>query len=383
MLRRRLASPSRAVERPVFQVSEQDHHDKRTVVWRLSATKDASVTAHLNKIALLIGLVLMVAPWIRHSSRRWYLSQQQDALEEKLLEQKNLASRLKRQMEALTSARDEYKQLEQNNNVLLGELKAHGDHINVNSAVFQNHEEQEELYLDRITDIEDEIQRGSERKLQRQHGGTAPVHVRVTLSQDILVDDRPLGSTFIMETAPLDVMPVSIELFLRLVEEGFYDGMTLLHKNGEGSTLLHSVPMNSVTGQFIKKPLINKTVLTEEKYERELSFAERSDDYPVLKYSVLFSDKGPHFYINMGYGHRSSGQNSAMARESCFARVVEGKEILDAMMNQHAAKLDMFGIENIRIETRAERPTRTGVWSKTVEAARRQKAPVAEQQESL
>lgn len=63
---------------------------------------------------------------------------------------------------------------------------------------------------------------------------------------------------------------------------------------------------------------------------------------------VLFSERGPHFYVNMG---TPSISDEVDEKESCFGKVVQGHEVLDKLMAFDTKSLSMIGIQYVRIVT--------------------------------
>lgn len=65
--------------------------------------------------------------------------------------------------------------------------------------------------------------------------------------------------------------------------------------------------------------------------------------------TAVFSNRGPHFYINMASGNNTEEID---LNESCFGKVVEGQDVLDDVMDAHlkTRSLSMLGIASIRLE---------------------------------
>ena len=111
-----------------------------------------------------------------------------------------------------------------------------------------------------------------------------------------LYDERgnPSGDTekFIIETAPLSLMPHSVHQFLRMVSEKLWDGLAFVHRDIH-SHVMQATPLNVKTGARAIDRFENAGLT-------KLAFSEYSPDYPHLAYTVGFSGRpgGPDFYIN-------------------------------------------------------------------------------------
>lgn len=136
------------------------------------------------------------------------------------------------------------------------------------------------------------------------------------------------------EMAPLDLMPVAVNLFLQQVHHGLWDGCSFVvnavhiiqagpHRhNGQGG-YNHNIP--ELYDQFISKKL------------DVMPFQEYSTDYPHVKYTLGFSGRpsGPDFYINKidnSISHGPGGQEHHDLHEEadpCFAKIVSGVETLE------------------------------------------------------
>jgi cyclophilin family peptidyl-prolyl cis-trans isomerase len=250
---------------------------------------------------------------------------------------KKLVVDITRSTMELDKLKKEHSEVETNNNELLKVLTRAGDSVDVDSAAYKKAEETEEKYFTRIDEIEQAIQAKSKNTVVKKYG-LSPVQVNVTLQADAVTggDQR----WFLVEMAPINVMPHSVDFFLGLVEKKFYNGMTLL-KQTTGSPTLHTAEIDTNTMQFVDR---RRDQLS------RLAFPEHSDDYPVQKYSVAFTGPGPMFYINMD----TRTQTSVELMDTCFGKVVQGESVMESMVlarnaAHHTNKLSMFGIESIQI----------------------------------
>ena len=135
-------------------------------------------------------------------------------------------------------------------------------------------------------------------------------------------------SSFVVEMAPLDVMPHSVDSFLGMVSAGLWDGCSFV--------------MNAV--HVIKAaPLPSQEMTAGDKlsaFEREglnhLAFQEYSEDYPHKQYTLGFSGgDSPSWYVN------TEDNTEIHSGDPCFGTVVEGFDTIRKLGTQ---------------------PTKDGIW---------------------
>jgi hypothetical protein len=328
-----------------------------------------------QRVLLVIGLVCLFAPWMRHSRVQWQVQQLKDELIELQNDQIRLQSRLRTQNDAYTTITNDITKYQNKNQDLLQQLRDHGDHYHdFDAQHYTEHIQLEDAYMKRIESLEKEVQRTSDRQLVARGYGTAfrrsdAIRVEIILNHDV----STFGNKLIMELGPMNFLSHAIELFLMLVEhKHYYDHLMLMHRT-VGSSIISTVPMDSDTLQIVSNNIIrdSHTVISSSNNDKQtpivssrentfmmnqLALLEHTEDYPVQKYSVLFADKGPHFYIQMEDPTKQSNNNQAAnnmkKQETCFGKIVEGQGILDYMV-QHSDKKfrgwSMVGIETIKV----------------------------------
>ena len=137
-------------------------------------------------------------------------------------------------------------------------------------------------------------------------------------------------SKFVVELAPLDLMPHSNEIFLDMVANEAWDN-TVFYHHLQHTHVLAAAPVNF--GTFEPKNHHWKAL-----GYTGLSFPEYSGDWPHEEYTLGFSGKGPNFYINAldnSKNHGPGTQNHhdlASDADPCFAKVVWGKQVIQDMM---------------------------------------------------
>jgi cyclophilin family peptidyl-prolyl cis-trans isomerase len=175
------------------------------------------------------------------------------------------------------------------------------------------------------SDFDQQLQGVSEKAVFSKFG-TGPYRVEVTMAN---------SEFFVLEMISVKEMPHTVHHFLEMVEYGLWDGMTLVH--GMGVHSVHAIPQNS-RGEYAQKQFDNVRL-------GSLPF-EESGGYPDEKYTVSFSKRrGPDFYINL----QDNTEHNEFA--SCFAKVVEGFDVLDRIIDG-AGNLDnmrFFNIEQMRV----------------------------------
>ena len=144
--------------------------------------------------------------------------------------------------------------------------------------------------------------------------GTGPFRVQVTLAAE------PENEVFIIETAPLDIMPHAVYHFMKMVKLKLWNGLSMVSRSNE--PILQATPLNAET-QTWEDARFQKANVT------HMAFTEYSFDYPPAKYTLAFAGRpgGPDFYINM-----EELKDETEEGESCFGKVVEGFDVVDRFM---------------------------------------------------
>lgn len=321
-----------------------------------------------HRALLFIGLLCLFAPWMRHSRVQWEVEKLKGELIELQNDQQRLQSRLRTQNDAYAKITSDITKYQITNNDLLQQLREHGDHYHdFDAEHYKEQSEKEDAYIKRIDILEKEIQRMADRQLVARGYGTAfrrsdAILVEIILKQDVSIH----GNKLVMELGPMNFLSHAIELFLMLVEhKHYYDNLMLMHRS-MGSSIIGTVPMDSDTLQLVSSnvlkdghPVIGSTddknspiVASRENafMMDQLAMLEHTEDFPIQKYSVLFADKGPHFYIQMDDNPKKKKEKQP--QETCFGRIVEGQAILEYMSSHHTKNfrgMYMVGIETVKV----------------------------------
>jgi cyclophilin family peptidyl-prolyl cis-trans isomerase len=140
--------------------------------------------------------------------------------------------------------------------------------------------------------------------------------VKITLASE------PVDEYFIIETAPLEIMPHAVYHFMKMVQAQLWNGLSMVSRSSE--PILQATPLNAATNSWEDKRFEDANVT-------HMAFTEYSFDYPPKKYTLAFAGRpgGPDFYVNM-----EELQDESEEGESCFGIVVEGFEVLDRFMGR-------------------------------------------------
>ena len=156
--------------------------------------------------------------------------------------------------------------------------------------------------------------------------GSGPHRVKFTVE---FTSTKETGS-FVMELAPLDLMPHAVHNFLKQVSLKLWDRTVFWHHEGVDHVISAATVMYQ-TGEPRHHHFDAFGV-------GKLSFAEYSPDFPHELYTVGYTGKGPNFYINArnntdihGPGEDSEQRSSSSAADPCFARIVEGLDVVHNM----------------------------------------------------
>jgi hypothetical protein len=390
--------------------------------------------------SLAAGIVLAIFPWLLYSplvSISYQSRHLADSIAALRDDRQQIIAEFKQATKQLALLQQEHLSLEHENRELVSELASHGDTLEVGSTVYHETEHFETALLDRLHTLKSTIRQNCYRFLlnkyftsgQRDH---VSLKFQVTLTDGMgyrrnpnaaansvsgvpargTYNPVPAGGkadpnsdvrnrSFVIETAPIDIMPVAIHHFLKMVEAKLWDGMTFLHQqtvrsgmaaatSASSSTVIHATPMDFITGEWQLESKFQAANIT------SMPFVEHPTDalghirsssspsngerghhsshdevnlYPIQKYSVVFEGKpgGPGWYINMNNVFvnnkaklgGSSPKNLQRidtrhhhTEESVFGQItMEGRPLLDYLMKQDRLNngVLLVGIESIRL----------------------------------
>lgn len=147
--------------------------------------------------------------------------------------------------------------------------------------------------------------------------------------------------SFILEMAPLGMMPHSVHIFLEQVHHNLWDGCVFsFHDGGKLSVSTSSVEkVNEFLPRFQDAELDT------------VSFQEYNENYEHEKYTIGFSGRpgGPNWYINTrdnveanGPGGKSTIYDLKHEADPCFGRVVDGIEVIEELISLPTARSGFF-----------------------------------------
>ena len=198
------------------------------------------------------------------------------------------------------------------------------------SADIKDMEASINMVTKQIDHLKKEMQRRSKKEALEKFG---PGPHRVKFELDFHPDEIPQGTatTFIIEMAPLDLMPYTVNFFLSQVSLGLFNGCSFHRNAGHvvqgGPTANHLNPGANVRTGFKNADL------------QSVAFQEYHADFPHVKYTLGYAGRpgGPDFYVSTqdnSRNHGPGGQGSYAVKseaDPCFAKVVEGFEAVDRM----------------------------------------------------
>ena len=164
------------------------------------------------------------------------------------------------------------------------------------------------------------------RKRSLEKYGPGPHYVQFTIQPH----NKTMTEQFVVELAPLDLVPHSVETFLDMATNGLWDNTVFYHHRSQNHVVA-AAPVNY--GTFDTKHYH----FTARGYNG-VSYPEYSPAYPHEEYTIGFSGKGPNFYINTmnnrkhhgpgGQGHHGLPTDA----DPCFGKIVEGTSVLPSLM---------------------------------------------------
>lgn len=172
--------------------------------------------------------------------------------------------------------------------------------------------------------LKKEVKQASLNHMKTVYGDSSP---RVEV--ELVFPDRKVGPhKFTIELAPANVMPHSVDMFLRMVTAGLLDGCSFI-LNAMHVVKAAPLPYDGTSAAVKAKAFAAHGL-------QSVAFREYSKAYPHRQYTVGFAaDGSPSFYIN------TEDNTDIHQGDPCFGKIVEGFDTIQ------------------RLE---ENPTRNGIW---------------------
>ena len=163
--------------------------------------------------------------------------------------------------------------------------------------------------------------------------GEGPYKIEFKLDFPI---DGGQHDTFVVELAPLDLMPHAVYYFLEQVRLKLLDG-TSFHRNaGHVVQAGPAAPYKPIPSNPNPRQRYNKASFT------AIAFQEYSAQFPHVKYTIGLAGRpgGPDWYVSTvdnTRNHGPGGQGSYAVKDEadpCFGKVIEGFNVIDRLLQQ-------------------------------------------------
>lgn len=164
--------------------------------------------------------------------------------------------------------------------------------------------------------------------------GPGPHRVRITV--EFVQEQEKMKITknrsFVIELASLDDLPHSVHYFLDTVQLQLWDHTFFLHHE-HVEHVIAGVPIDYRTQKLKTPPLASLG------WSDGVAFPEYSPRVPHTQYTIGLAHRGPTFYLNTldntlphgpggGQGHHLLPEDG----DPCFGKVVEGREVVDDLI---------------------------------------------------
>lgn len=343
--------------------------------WLSRVTTESAVC---QKLALLVGLVMIVAPWMHHSGFNYDVGILEDLVTELNLERAKSTQLLEKEIHAFKTINNQIQKLDEENSAMHSLIKQQGggysklhtvlsDNEQASYVYGKEQEHDEDAYLMRIESLEQDIKYASRRSIERRYRSIdKTMQVQVQLKEDILrnsivrdINPQLSGDTFVIEMGSVDTYGHAINVFLYLADyEHYYDDLKFVHRTAE-DTIIHTMPRHHSKGRSLIDALdpnkthtetsLRQVILSEQPSGRRV----KGQSSTIDKFSVCFMDKGPQFYIKMS---TEANLDEVRRKETCFGKVTEGRAILEYIVRNHTRaskhnmepKFSTFGIKSVR-----------------------------------
>ncbi|KAL7531182.1 hypothetical protein ACHAXR_003882 [Thalassiosira sp. AJA248-18] len=196
----------------------------------------------------------------------------------------------------------------------------------------------EDALWDKIDLLVEKLGRESKREAVEWFGpGPHKIELEIEYPQytlDVEPTDWPtVRGVFTMEMAPLDLMPIAVNLFMQQVHHKLWNGCSFVIN---AMHILQGGPHRYTEGGKYDANLDELVSKFENARLDKMPFQEYSDEYPHGQYTVGFAGRpgGPDFYINKidnHVNHGPGGQSHHDLHEEadpCFAKLVGGMGII-------------------------------------------------------
>eukprot|EP00538_Stauroneis_constricta_P002437 CAMPEP_0119555360 /NCGR_PEP_ID=MMETSP1352-20130426/7608_1 /TAXON_ID=265584 /ORGANISM="Stauroneis constricta, Strain CCMP1120" /LENGTH=480 /DNA_ID=CAMNT_0007602113 /DNA_START=31 /DNA_END=1473 /DNA_ORIENTATION=- len=242
----------------------------------------------------------------------------------------NQITNLQEEKRRLQKERDEFK---------AKHADGHGERSELEEEV-ERLQHREDAFLEQLLRLQTATRRESKRSVLERFG---PAPHKVEVKFVLPKDESQHEYNFIIEMAPLDLVPHAVHVFMEQVAHGLWDH-TYMYLNGphilqigpQNMELYHYEPTTDDDG---RGPQLHAFT---EKGLKELSFPDYHPDFPHKPWTIGFTGRpgGPDIYINKldnTEDHGPGGQYQHAIDEQgdpCFAKIVSGQENLATAYQQ-------------------------------------------------
>mmetsp|Transcript_46582 Transcript_46582/g.97886 ORF Transcript_46582/g.97886 Transcript_46582/m.97886 type:complete len:581 (+) Transcript_46582:163-1905(+) len=218
----------------------------------------------------------------------------------------------------------------------IGVLREEGvGHLMEMERISRELEEDRELWQMKAKNIMNKISFRNRKEVLERYG-PGPYHVKFTLE----FHTAPTTETILLALAPLDMMPHTIHTFLQIIEKNIYIGGTFIlmreHILVGGPVDSHDLNSN----RALEERMVNEGYFP----EGALLYTEYTPEYPHVENTLGFNvHGGPIFYFNLKdntepHGARYSEEEGENEGDPCFAKIVEGVEVIQRMKDMPRAE---------------------------------------------
>ena len=257
-----------------------------------------------------------------------------EALEQKPASEENLhlVDNLKKANAQLTEIEEQKVGLERQVELLTD--KEHRQDAFIAEIEFRMNDIEEErlMWETKALTMIEKIGHRSQKKVMNEYG-PGPHYVRITLA----FTTSPENESFLLELAPLNSMPHTIDMFLTMIRDKTYIGGTIIlsrsHILVAGPVDAHNRENNlELEERMLLKGYFPNGALLYKEYDRH---------FPHVKHTLGFNQVGgPVFYVNLQDNAEFHGPSETSEGEPCFAKIVEGVDVIERIMSMPTAADD-------------------------------------------
>lgn len=340
---------------PSLPTWENHHHDNSVAsdsptsqdcVLRLVAKKRSTLAAVLSLLSLMVTVLLVLASKSAVATLASQVSTVRSArghLDYRLRVAEKDLRMMQREVDSLHTIGERLHEEVHSLQEAIDKAESAGWYKNAHESHTHEMGQKAATKMSRIQTLRAEIQSNSLREVVEKFGDGPTYNVQF----DLVFPDS-YETSFVVETAPIDQMPHSVQNFLDMVSNGLWDGtsfsMAAVH-------LVKASPLSN-EGSFDKTPEFLQSGL------EGPSFMEYSDKQPHKKYTLGFAGhNAPSWYINTEDNSDVHGPSDEHEPDPCFAKVVAGFEAIDRISSSPTRGGSVLlekrvGIKRARILTR-------------------------------